>query len=150
MKGVRALSEEQLEFMKVGFVLSAALTILCGAVAPDVEGRAVFDALGIYPLGVGFFIWPAVGYLLAGARSDFGASACLTAVASYNYWVVERLTSPEAGAPALFERLWFENRLGLLAVAALYVGGQLALVLPKVWGRRRRGSHACRRTSARL
>lgn len=97
--------------------------------------------LGVYPLGL--LVWPAVGYLLAGARSDFGASACLGAVTFYNYWVVERLTASEVGAPALIERLWGSNRLGLSAVAALYVGGQLAIVLPKVWELRRRGSPAC-------
>jgi hypothetical protein len=132
------LSEEQREFATVGFVFSAALTILGGAVATDPQGAEVFVALGIYPLGLGFLIWPAVGYLLAGARSDFAGSACLCAVTFYDYWVLERLTASEAGSPALFERLWDGNRLGLAAVAALYVGGQLALVLPKAWGRRPR------------
>ena len=137
------MSEEQLEFAKVGFVFSAALTILCGAVAPDGEGREVFAALGIYPVGLGFLIWPVVGYLLAGARTDFGASACLCAVTFYNYWVAERLTVPEADGAALIERLWGANRLGLTAVAALYVVGQLAVVLPKVLERqRRRGAPA--------
>ena len=75
------------------------------------------------------------------ARSDFGWRACLGAVAFYNYWVAEQLTASEAGAPALVERLWAVNKLGLAAVAALYVGGQLALVLPQVWGRRRRPGH---------
>ena len=131
-------SEEQLEFAKIGFVFSAALTILCGAVAPGREGEELFGALGIYPLGLGFLIWPAVGYLLAGARTDFGASACLCAVTLYDYWVLERLTAADAGAPALVERLWGANGLGLAAVAALYVGGQLAVVLPKAWERRRR------------
>ena len=131
------MSEEQLEFAKVGLVFSAALTILCGAVAPDGRGSELFDALGIYPVGVGFLVWPAVGYLLAGARSHFGASACLGAVAFYNYWVAEQLVASEAGAPALIERLWGGNRLGLTALAALYVGGQLALLLPKVRERRR-------------
>ncbi len=131
------MSEEQLEFAKVGFVFSAALTILCGAVAPDGQGSELFNALGIYPLGLGFLIWPAVGYLLAGARSGFASSACLGAVTVYNYWVAEQLTAAEAGAPALLERLWGGNRLGLTVAAALYVGGQLALVLPKVRERRR-------------
>lgn len=131
------MSEEQLEFAKAGFVFSAALTILCGAVAPGGQGPELFSALGVYPLGLGFIIWPAVGYLLAGARSDFAASACLGAVTLYNYWVVERLTAAADGAPALIGRLWESNGLGLSAVAALYVGGQLAVVLPKVWERRR-------------
>ena len=131
------MSEEQLEFAKVGFVFSAALTILCGAVAPYGLGREVFEALGIYPVGVGFLIWPAVGYLLAGARSQFAASACVGAVTFYNYWVAEQLTASAAGSPALFERLWDGNRLGLAAVAALYIGGQLAIVLPKARERRR-------------
>jgi hypothetical protein len=126
-----------MEFVKVGFVFSAALTILCGAVAPYGLGWEVFDALGIYPVGVGFLIWPAVGYLLAGARSQFAASACLGAVTFYNYWVAEQLTVSAAGSPALIERLWAGNRLGLAAVALLYVGGQLAIVLPKVRERRR-------------
>jgi hypothetical protein len=138
-----AVNEEQLEFAKVGFVFSAALTILCGAVAPDGRGRELFAALGIYPAGVGFLIWPAAGYLLAGAKTDFGASACLGAVSLYNYWVAERLTSAGDGdAPALFERLWGGNRLGLAAVAALYVGGQAAVVLPKAFERRRRPRRA--------
>lgn len=132
------MNEEQLEFTKVGFVFSAALTILCGAVAPEGEGREVFAALGIYPLGVGFLIWPAVGYLLAGVRTDFGASACLGAVTFYNYWVAERLTVSEADGAALIERLWGDNRMGLTAVAVLYVVGQLAVVLPKTRERRRR------------
>jgi hypothetical protein len=132
-----AASEEQLEFAKIGFVFSAALTILCGAVAPGGRGPEVFTALGLYPLGLGFLIWPAVGYLRAGARSHFGASACLGAVTVYNYWVVEQLTAAGAGAPALVERLWGANRLGLTALAVLYVGGQLALLLPKVRERRR-------------
>lgn len=132
------MSEEQLEFAKVGFVFSAALTILCGAIAPEGEGGEFFAALGIYPAGVGFLIWPAVGYLLAGARSDFGASACLGAVTLYNYWVAEQLTASGADGAALIERLWGGNRLGLTAVAALYVVGQLAVVLPKIRERRRR------------
>lgn len=132
------MNEEQVEFVKVGFVFSAALTLLCWPVAPEPQRWEVLGAIGVYPLGLGFFFWPAVGYLLAGARSDFGASACLGAVTFYNYWVVERLTASEVGTPALFERLWGANKLGLAAVAALYVGGQLALVLPKVWGRGRR------------
>ena len=132
------MSEEQREFVKIGFVFSAALTILCWPIAPDPQRWEIFSALGVYPLGLGLLVWPAVGYLLAGARSDFGASACLGAVTFYNYWVVERLTASEVGAPALIERLWVSNRLGLSAVAALYVGGQLAIVLPKVWDRRRR------------
>jgi hypothetical protein len=131
------LSEEQLEFVKVGFVFSAALTLLCWPVAPDSQRWELLGAIGVYPLGLGFFFWPAVGYLLAGARSDFAASACLAAVTFYDYWVVERLTASEAGSPALIERLWGVNKLGLAAVAALYVGGQLAVVLPKVWERRR-------------
>ena len=131
------MNEEQLEFVKVGFVFSAALTILCGAAAPTGPGSEIFDALGIYPVGVGFLIWPALGYLLASARTDFAASVCFGTVAFYNYWVAERLTTSEAGAPALIERLWGGNRLGLAAVAALYVGGQSAVVLPKVWERRR-------------
>jgi hypothetical protein len=131
------VSEEQLEFVKVGFVFSAALTLLCWPVAPDPQRWEVLGALGVYPLGLGFFFWPAVGCLLAGARSDFGRSACLGAVAFYNYWVTEQLTASEAGAPALIERLWGSNKLGLAAVAALYVGGQLALMLPQVWDRRR-------------
>lgn len=138
------MNEEQLEFAKVGFVFSAALTILCGAVAPEGEGREVFAALGIYPAGLGFLIWPAVGYLLAGARTDFGASACLCAVTFYNYWVAERLTASEADGAALIERLWGGNKLGLTAVAALYVAGQLAVVLPKIRERRRsRVAPAC-------
>lgn len=131
------MSQEQLEFAKVGFVFSAALTILCGAAAPAGEGPELFGALGVYPLGLGFVIWPAVGYLLAGARTDFGASACLAAVTAYNYWVAEQLTASEAGSPALIERLWGGNRLGIAAVALLYVCGQLAVVLPKVRERRR-------------
>lgn len=131
------MSEEQLEFAKVGFVFSAALTILCGAVAPEGQGSEIFDALGIYPLGLGFAIWPVVGYLLAGVRSDFGASACLGAVTLYNYWVAEQLTTAGGGAPSLIERLWAGNRMGLAAVAALYVAGQLAVVIPKVRERRR-------------
>lgn len=137
------MSEEQLEFAKVGFVFSAALTILSFAVAPDGQGRELFAALGIYPTGLGFLIWPAAGYLLAGARTDFGASACLGAVSLYNYWVVERLTSAgDAAAPALVERLWGGNPLGLAFVAALYVGGQAAVVLPKALERRRRPRRA--------
>jgi hypothetical protein len=132
------MSEEQSEFVKVGFVFSAALTILCWPIAPDAQRWEIFAALGVYPLGLGFLFWPAVGYLLAGARTDFGASACLGAVTFYDYWVAERLTASDAGAPALIERLWAGNKLGLAAVAALYVGGQLAVVLPKVWERRRR------------
>jgi len=131
------LSEEQSEFVKVGFVFSAALTILCGAAAPKGPGSEIFDALGIYPVGVGFLIWPAVGYLLASARTDFAASVCFGTVAFYNYWVAERLLASESGSPTLIERLWGGNRLGLAAVAALYVGGQLALLLPKMRGRRR-------------
>ncbi len=137
------MSEEQSEFVKVGFVFSEALTILCEAAAPAGRGSEIFDALGIYPVGVGFLIWPAVGYLLAGARSDFTASACLGAVTFYDYWVAERLTASDAGAPALLERLWAGNKLGLAAVVALYVGGQLALVLPKAWERRQRKAPAC-------
>lgn len=138
------MNEEQLEFVKVGFVFSAALTLLCWPIAPDPQRWEVLGAIGVYPLGLGFFFWPAVGYLLAGARTDFGASACLGAVTFFDYWVAEQLTSSEAGAPALIERLWDGNRLGLAAVAALYVGGQLALVLPKVWERRRSYSYANR------
>lgn len=131
------MSEEQIEFVKVGFVFSAALTLLCWPVAPDPQRWEVLGALGVYPLGLGFLFWPAVGCLLAGSRSDFGTSACLGAVAFYNYWVVERLTAAEVGAPALVERLWGANKLGLAAVAALYVGGQLAIILPKALERRR-------------
>jgi hypothetical protein len=131
------LSEEQTEFVKVGFVFSAALTLLCFPAAPESMRWEVFGALGLYPVGVGFFIWPAVGYLLAGARTNFAASACLGTVTFYNYWVAERLTASEAGAPALFERLWASNKLGLAAVAALYVCGQLAIILPKVLERQR-------------
>ena len=131
------MNEEQSEFVKVGFVFSAALTILCGAAAPAGSGSEIFDALGIYPVGVGFLIWPAVGYLLASARTDFAASVCFGTVAFYNYWVAERLLASEPGSPALIERLWGANRLGLAAVALLYVGGQLALLLPKMRGRRR-------------
>ena len=137
------MSEEQREFVKIGFVFSAALTILCWPIAPDAQRWEIFTALGVYPLGLGLLVWPAVGYLLAGARSDFGASACLGAVTFYDYWVVERLTASEVGTPALIEQLWASNRLGLSAVAALYVGGQLAIVLPKVWERRRLRSPAC-------
>jgi hypothetical protein len=137
------LNEEQVEFVKVGFVFSAALTLLCWSAAPDPLRREALGAIGVYPLGLGFFFWPAVGYLLAGARSDFAASACLGAVTFYDYWVADRLTTSWDGAPALLGRLWAGNKLGLAAVAALYVGGQLALVLPKAWERRRRRSPAC-------
>lgn len=137
------LSEEQLEFVKVGFVFSAALTLLCWPIASDSQRWELLGALGVYPVGLGFFFWPAVGYLLAGARTDFGASACLGAVTFYNYWVAEQLTAAGDGAPALLERLWAANKLGLATVAALYVGGQLVLVLPKAWERRRRRSPAC-------
>jgi hypothetical protein len=137
------LSEEQREFVKVGFVFSAALTLLCWSGAPEPLRWEALGALGVYPLGLGFFFWPAVGYLLAGARSDFAASLCLGAVTFYDYWVAERLTASGDGAPALVERLWSGNKLGLAAVAALYVGGQLALVLPKAWEHRRRGYPAC-------
>jgi hypothetical protein len=134
------VTEEQREFAKIGFVFSAALAILCWPIAVGPQRGEIFAALGIYPLGFGFLIWPAVGYLLAGARSEFGASACLSAVTFYNYWVAERLTASEAGASALIEQLWGRNRLGLAAVAALYVGGQLVVVLPKMLERRRRGA----------
>lgn len=138
------MNEEQIEFAKVGFVFSAALTLLCWPVAPDPQRWEVLGAIGVYPLGLGFLFWPAVGCLLAGARTDFGASACLGAVTFYNYWVAERLTATGDGAPALIERLWSSNKLGLVAVATLYVGGQLALILPKVLERgRRRGAPAC-------
>ena len=136
------MSEEQLDFVKVGFVFSAALAILCWPVAPGPLREEMFSAIGVYPLGLGLLFWPAVGYLLAGARSDFGWSACLGAVTFYNYWVAERLTAAGDGGPALIERLWASNRLGLAALAALYVGGQLALVLPRVWERRRRRRRA--------
>jgi hypothetical protein len=136
------LSEEQIEFAKVGFVFSAALTLLCWPIAQDSLRWEILGALGVYPLGLGLLFWPAVGYLLAGARSDFTASACLGAVTFYDYWVAERLTVSWDGAPALLERLWASNKLGLAAVAVLYVGGQLALVLPKAWERR------CRRSPA--
>jgi hypothetical protein len=132
------LSEEQLDFVKVGFVFSAALALLCWSVAPYTLRLETFAALGVYPLGLGLLFWPAAGYLLTAARSDFGRSACLGAVAFYNYWVAEQLTASGDGSPALIERLWGSNRLGLAVVAALYVGGQLALVLPQVWERRRR------------
>ena len=131
------MSEEQTEFVKVGFVFSAALTLLCWPVAPESMRWEVFGAIGVYPLGLGFFFWPVVGYLLAGARTDFAASACLGAVSFYNYWVAERLAASEGGAPALAERLWVGNKLGFATVALLFVGGQLALVLPKAWERRR-------------
>ena len=136
------LSEEQIEFAKVGFVFSAALTLLCWPIAPEPLRGEVLGALGVYPLGLGFLFWPAVGYLLAGARSDFSASACLGAVTFYDYWVAERLTASGVGEPAVIERLWAGNKLGLAAVALLYVCGQLALVLPKAWERRRRRSPA--------
>lgn len=131
------MSEEQLDFVKVGFVFSAALAVLCWPVAPDPLRWEILGAFGVYPLGLGLLFWPAVGYLLAGARSDFGASACLGAVTFYDYWVAERLTASVAGEPAIIERLWAGNRLGLVAVALLYVGGQLAIVLPKMRERRR-------------
>jgi hypothetical protein len=131
------VTEEQREFAKVGFVFSAALAVLCWPIAPDPLRRDIFFSLGVYPVGVGLIIWPAAGYLLAGARSDFARSVCLGAVGFYNYWVVEQLTAAGDGSPALVERLWGVNRLGLAAVATLYVGGQLALVLPKMRGRRR-------------
>lgn len=137
------MSEEQLDFTKVGFVFSAALAVLCWPIAPDPLRGEIFFSLGVYPLGLGLIIWPAVGYLLAGARSNFARSACLGAVTFYNYWVVEQLTAAGDGSPALVERLWGVNRLGLTAVAALYVGGQLALLLPQVWERRRRGAPIC-------
>ena len=136
------MSEEQLDFVKVGFVFSAALTLLCWPVAQDPLRGDLLGALGVYPAGLGFFFWPALGYMLAGARSDFGVSACLGAVTFYDYWVAERLTASGAGEPALIERLWSGNKLGLAAVALLYVCGQLALVLPKAWERRRRRSPA--------
>jgi hypothetical protein len=91
------VTEEQLEFAKIGFVFSAALTILCWPVAAAPQRGEIFAALGIYPLGFGFLIWPAVGYLLAGARSDFGASACLVAVTFYNYWVARGSLPPPKG-----------------------------------------------------
>jgi hypothetical protein len=137
------LSEEQVEFAKVGFVFSAALTLLCWPVAPEPLRWEVLGALGVYPVGVGFLFWPALGFMLAGARSDFAASACLGAVTFYDYWVAERLTTTDAGAVSLIERLWSGNKLGVAAVAALYVCGQLAIVLPKVWEHRRRRSPAC-------
>jgi hypothetical protein len=137
------LSEEQVEFVKVGFVFSAALTLLCWPVAQDPLRGDLLGAIGVYPVGLGFFFWPALGYAFAGARSDFGASACLGAVTFYDYWVAERLTSSADGAPALIERLWAGNKLGLAAVALLYVCGQLALVLPKAWERRRRRAVVC-------
>ena len=137
------MNEEQLEFVKVGFVFSAALNLLCWTIAPDPLRWEVLGATGVYPLGLGFFFWPAVGYLLAGARSDFAASACLGAVTFYDYWVTERLTATWDGVPALLDRLWAGNKLGLATVAMLYVGGQLALILPKAWERRRRGAPAC-------
>ena len=137
------MNEERIEFAKVGFVFSAALAILCWPIAPAAQRWEIFAALGVYPAGLGLLFWPAVGYLLAGVRTDFGASACLGAVTFYNYWVAERLTASEAGSPALLERLWAGNKLGLAAVAALYVGGQLAIVLPKARERRRRRSNAC-------
>lgn len=132
------MTEEQLEFAKVGFVFSAALTILCAAAAPAPLGPELFSALGIYPLGLGFLVWPAVGYLLAGARSDFAGASCLTAVTFYNYWVAERLTASDAGDLSLLGRLWDGNKLGLGVLAALYVGGQLAVVLPQARARGRR------------
>lgn len=125
-----------MDFVKVGFVFSAALTLLCWPVVPDSQRWEILGALGVYPLGLGFFFWPAVGYLLAGARTGFASSACLGAVTFYNYWVAEQLTATGDGAPALIERLWGANKLGLAAVAALYVGGQLAILLPKVLERR--------------
>lgn len=136
------MSEEQLEFVKVGFVFSAALTLLCWPVAAGSQRWEVLGAIGVYPVGLGFFFWPAVGYVLAGARTDFAASACLAAVSLYDYWVVERLTADGDGSPALIERLWGANKLGLAAVAALYVCGQLAIVLPKILERRRRAAQA--------
>ncbi len=132
------MNEEQLEFVKVGFVFSAALTLLCWPVAAGAQRWEVLEAIGVYPVGLGFFFWPAVGYVLAGARSDFTASACLAAVTFYDYWVFERLVATDDGAPALIERLWSANKLGLAAVAVLYVCGQLVIVLPKMWERRRR------------
>ena len=138
------MSEEQLEFVKVGFVFSAALTLLCWPIAPSPERGEIFSALGVYPVGFGFLFWPAVGYLLAGARSDFGASLCLGAVTFYDYWVAERLMASDGEVPFLFERLWAGNKLGLAFVAALYVCGQLALVLPKAWERRRRPAASVR------
>ncbi|HEX8557884.1 MAG TPA: hypothetical protein VF668_07290 [Pyrinomonadaceae bacterium] len=140
----RDVTEEQLEFVKVGFVFSGALTILCAAAAPDPLGPELFSALGIYPLGLGFVVWPAVGYLLAGARSDFASASCLTAVTSYNYWVAGRLTASDAGDFSLLGRLWAGNKLGLAVLAALYVGGQLAVVLPQARGRRGRRRPAAR------
>ena len=133
----RGVSEEQEEFARIGFVFSAALTVLCGVVASDWRSDEIFIALGIYPLGLGFLVWPAVGYLLAGAKSDFGRSSCLSAVTIYNYWVAERLTAAGAEAPSLIERLWDGNRLGLAVLTALYLGGQLVIVLPQVWRRYR-------------
>lgn len=138
------MSEEQRDFVKIGFVFSAALAILCWPVAQEPLRGEIFSAIGVYPLGVGLLFWPAVGYLLAGARSDFVWSACLGSIAFYNYWVAEQLTIPVDGAPALIERLWGSNKLGLAAVAALYVGGQLAIMLPMLWDRRnRQRSPAC-------
>ena len=131
------MSEEQQEFAIVGLVFSAAVTVLCGAVGLGWQGDELLTALGIYPAGLGFVFWPALGYSLAGAKSDFGRGLCLGAVTGYDYWVVERLTAPGAGDPSLIERLWGGNKLGLTALAVLYVGGQLAVVLPKAWGRRR-------------
>lgn len=131
------MSEEQRDFVKIGSVFSAALTILCGAIGSDWQRDEIYSALGISPLGLGFLIWPAVGYLLAGAKSDFGMSSCLSAVTFYNYWVAERLTDSGAGAPSLIERLWGGNKLGLSALVVFYVVGQIVIVLPKVRERHR-------------
>jgi hypothetical protein len=129
------VSEEQRDFVKVGFIFSAALVILCGVVGDDWQSDEIFKALGVYPFGLGFLVWPAAGYVLASARSNFGRSLCLTAVTFYDYWVFERLTAAGADGPSPIARLWSYNRLGLIALVAFYVCGQLVLVLPKLRAR---------------
>ena len=129
--------EEQRDFAGIGFVFSAALTILCSVIASDWRSDEILIAFGIYPLGLGFLFWPAVGYLLAGAKSYFGKSACLGAVAFHDYWVAGQLAASDAGVPSLIERLWGGNKLGLAFLAVFYIGGQLVIILPQVRGRHR-------------
>ncbi|HEY0319834.1 MAG TPA: hypothetical protein VGC66_02570 [Pyrinomonadaceae bacterium] len=122
------MNKKQQDFIKIGFVYAVILLVFAGIVSDEWRSDGLFNTLGIYPYGLGIIFWPLLGYLFPRIESLFDKYLLVSAIALYDFSAVYKFMSSDAEEMAFFERVWRMNKLGILVLAAFYLGGQLFMV----------------------
>ena len=122
------MSKDQEDFTKICFAYAAMLLVLSNVIADDWQNDEIFYLLGFYPYLTALIFWVGIGYLSATLKPVFGGILCLGALLAYNYGLIQKIIGGDNETLLFIERLWANNKLGVIIFTAFYLGGQLFIV----------------------